>query len=203
MKAAITRKIGMTQIFDEKGNQTPVTLLEIPKNYVVSKTDKTALIGVQTRKRAHKPVLGLLKKAGIDAVLTKFKEFPGQAIPDRGSTVAEGSRDKGQGELQPFQPGDTVKVTGITKGKGFAGTVKRHGFRKGPVSHGSNNIRQPGSIGAQQPQRVIKGKPMAGHMGANQRTIKNLKIVEVQDNVIAVQGSIPGANKSWIYLWQQ
>lgn len=185
MKAAIAKKIGMSHIYNEKGNHTPVTLLEVVPNFVVEKKENSVVVGIQTKKRANKPILGLLKKAGIDAVLTKFKQF------------------NGVGELEPFQKGDTVTVSGITKGKGFAGTIKRHGFHRGPASHGSNNIRQPGSIGSQQPQRVVKGRRMSGHMGAEKRTVKNLSIIEVDNNIVAVQGSIPGPNKSWIYVWQQ
>lgn len=185
VKAAIAKKIGMSHVYNEKGNHIPVTLLEVPKNHLVFKNENGLLLGVQAKKRANKPTLGLLKKAGIDAVLTKFKLF------------------KGEGDLEPFQKGDVVTVTGVTKGKGFAGTIKRHGFSRGPASHGGNNIRQPGSIGAQQPQRVIKGKKMSGHMGVQQRTVKNLSVIEVDNNIVAVSGSIPGPNKSWVYIWQQ
>lgn len=197
MKAAIGRKIGMTQIFSPKGEHTPITLVQVVPNYVTATAKNAqgtllATIGVKTRKRASKPLSGFLKKVGINEVLTKFKEFPADQDIKVGQKI----------DLTEFQAGDKITIAGLTKGKGFAGTIKRHGFSRGPASHGSNNIRQPGSIGAQQPQRVIKGRRMSGHMGVQKRTVKNLQVIEVdgENNLLAIKGSVPGPNKGWLYL---
>lgn len=199
MKAAIARKVGMTQIFDQQGNQVPVTLVEVAPNTVVESrvkdSESRVLLGLQTRKQVSKSIQGKLKKAGIDRGLTKFREFTlaGQLKP--GQTIG----------VEQFKPGDALNVTSITKGKGFAGTIKRHGFKRGPASHGSNNVRQPGSIGAQEPQRVLKGKKMAGRMGGIKRTVKRLPVVEVdpEHRLVALKGSVPGPDKAWVYLWQK
>ncbi len=195
MPAIIAKKIGMTQVFEE-GRQVPVTLVQVLPNIIVAKTNNKVVIGAQVSKRFVKPIEGMLKKAGISEKLNKFKQFvwDGDA-PEVGKPVG----------LAAFTPGITVQVTARGKGKGFAGTVKRHSFSRGPETHGSNNVRQPGSIGAQQPQRVVKGRKMGGHMGMRTVTVKNLKIVDVDtnQNIIAVSGSIPGANRSTLFLQTQ
>ena len=101
-----------------------------------------------------------------------------------------------------FQKDELVKIIGTGKGKGFQGTIKRHGFSRGPMSHGSHHHRKPGSIGSTYPQRVVKGKKMAGHMGNNQVTVKNAKIIDidVDNNILVVKGSVPGSNKHKILI---
>jgi len=104
--------------------------------------------------------------------------------------------------VEQFKPDDVVKVTGTTKGKGFAGVIKRHGFHRGPETHGSDHHRAPGSIGAQQPQRVVKGKKMPGHMGHVTSTMIKVKVVDVikEDNIILLRGALPGPNKGWLTI---
>lgn len=192
MPGLIARKIGMTQVF-KAGTQVPVTLLDVSPNYVVSQKEEKVLLGAKARKHVSKPVQGMLKKAKIDQPLNKFKEFDWQEnAPNVGTQIG----------ANIFEPGKKVSVTATSKGKGFAGTIKRHGFSRGPESHGSSNVRKPGSIGAQQPQRVVKGKPMAGHLGTETVTVKNLEVVEVDsaNHLLAVAGSVPGPNKGFVYV---
>ena len=192
MTGLIARKIGMTQVF-RQGHQVPVTLLEVSPNYVVSRKDGKVLLGTKGSKNISKPIAGVLKMANITEKLNKFKQFSWTGeLPKVGAQVG----------VNLFEPGKKLAVTATSKGKGFAGTIKRHGFSRGPVSHGSANVRKPGSIGAQQPQRVIKGKPMAGHMGAAKVTVKNLEIIDVDPakHLMAVAGSVPGPNKGWVFL---
>lgn len=194
MAGLIARKIGMTQVFKD-GNQVPVTLLDVSPNYVVSQKEGKVLLGAKARKHVSKPIQGILNKAGIKYKVSKFKEFSwGGDLPKIGEKVAASF----------FEPGKKVSVTATSKGKGFAGTIKRHGFHRGPASHGSANVRKPGSIGAQQPQRVVKGKKMAGHLGAETVTVKNLEVVDVnpEKHLLAVAGSVPGPNKGYVYIKQ-
>lgn len=145
-----------------------------------------------------------IEKDGYQAV--QISAFKGEGVKSKNVKVKEFRIDQTDGQKKSdtvdtaFQIGDLVSVTGTSKGKGFAGTIKRHGFKRGPESHGGNNVREPGSIGAQQPQRVVLGRKMAGHMGAKTATIRNLKIVAVEDNVILISGAIPGPNKGIVEI---
>jgi large subunit ribosomal protein L3 len=193
MKGLLGRKLGMTQVFDqETGNVTAVTVIEAGPCPVVHV--RTAdLDGYDAVQLAFEPVadrkiskgeLGHLKKAGVGAYrhLAEFRGPSGLAV---GETVT----------VETFQPGDKVKVSGVSIGKGFQGTVKRHNFGRGPVTHGSHNIRKPGSIGASAtPSRVFKGVRMAGHMGSKRVTQVGLEIheVDVEQNLLLVKGSVPG-----------
>lgn len=197
MKAIIGKKLGMSRIFDEKGNVIPVTLVLAGKNIVtqVKSTEKDGYsatqIGLNEEKKINQPLAGHLKKAKIKT--KTLKEFALDGV-----LVSESIN------LSQFEKGDKVTVSAISKGKGFQGTVKRHNFHTGPKTHGSNNYRQPGSIGSMYPQRVIKGRRMAGHMGYEKVTVKNLVVAEIIPDkmLILLKGAVPGANKSKVYIWK-
>jgi large subunit ribosomal protein L3 len=193
VKGILGRKLGMTQVFDEEsGKVTPVTVIEAgPCPVVQVKTPavdgyaavQLAFGEVQERKLS-KGELGHLQKAGVTAH-RHLVEFRGASELQVGETVT----------VETFQPGDRVKVSGVSIGKGFQGTVKRHNFARGPVTHGSHNVRKPGSIGASAtPSRVFKGLRMAGHMGAKRVTQVGLEIheVDLDRNLLLVKGSVPG-----------
>jgi len=197
MKAIIGRKIGMTRIFNDKGNAVPVTLILAEPNVITQvKTSKkdgydASQIALADKKKINKPLAGHLAKAKIKARI--LKEFP----------LDEKKQIGGRIDVSQFQVGDVVSVSAISKGKGFAGTVKRHHFHLGPKTHGSNNYRQPGSIGSMYPQRVIKGRRMAGHLGHQKVTVKSLKIADVNldKNILMLKGPVPGPNKSVVCIW--
>ncbi len=193
------KKLAMSQRFDKSGRVLPVTEIEAgPVTVVQIKTKESdGYLAVQlaygAKKRTTKPVLGHLKKAGTEKpplVLREF-EFSEGDLPKPGDKFTVD---------QALKPGDLVKVTGISKGKGFAGVVKRFGFSGGPASHGQKDrLRAPGSIGQTTTiGRVFKGKKMAGRMGGDKMTIKNLQVVEVDGakNLLVLSGSIPGGPKS-------
>jgi large subunit ribosomal protein L3 len=206
MKALIGKKIGMTHLFDEKGNVVPVTVLEMgPCTVVQVKTPEkdgysAVQLGFGLDKNINKPMAGHVKKSGIEAkVLHEFDL--NQEIEVEGEdakTYKVGDRLM----ADVFTEGDLVQVTGTSKGKGFAGTIKRHNFTTGPKTHGSHNYRQPGSIGSGYPEHVMKGMHMAGQMGAEQVTVKNLRIVKVDlaEGIIAVRGAVPGPRKSVVLV---
>jgi large subunit ribosomal protein L3 len=193
VKGILGRKLGMSQVFDpETGRMSAVTVIEAgPCPVVQVKTAQSdgyeavqlAFEPVAERKLS-KPERGHLGKAGL-APHRHLVEFPGASGLTVGETVT----------VEVFEPGDRVKVSGTSIGKGFQGTVKRHGFTRGPVSHGSHNIRAPGSIGASAtPSRVFKGMRMAGHMGARRVTQRGLVVHEVdpERNLLVLKGSVPG-----------
>ena len=193
MKGILGKKLGMTQVFDpESGQVTAVTVIEAgPCPVVQVKTHETdgyeavqiAFDEVAERKLS-KGELGHLKKAGA-APHRHLVEFRGQSELQVGESVT----------VEAFTPGEKVKVAGISIGKGFQGTIKRHNFSRGPVSHGSHNVRKPGSIGASAtPSRVFKGQKMAGRMGGVRYTAQGLTIqaVDLEQNLILVRGAIPG-----------
>ena len=200
MKAIIGRKLGMTQLFTEDGARLAVTVIEAgPCPIVGVRTlDIDGYDGVQLAYHTvdltdlSKPEAGHLKKAGVG--------------PHRHLTEFRGTTDLAVGEavtVGVFGPGDHVKVSGTSVGKGFAGTIKRHGFSRGPVSHGSHNVRAPGSIGQSAwPSRVFKGKRMAGQMGNKRITQRGLTIIDVDPtrNVLLVSGAIPGAKGSLVEI---
>ena len=195
VKAIIGRKVGMTQIFDEKGRVIPVTVIEAGPCAVVRKKtiENDGYEAVQLgfldikEKKLTKPELGHLKKAGISP-RKHLMEFRLDDI----STFNIGDELK----ADVFSEGDKVDVTGISRGKGFAGVIKRHGAGRTPTSHGGGPVhRHAGSMGSgTDPSRIFKGKIGAGHMGATQVTIQNLDVVKVDPelNMIAVRGAIPG-----------
>jgi large subunit ribosomal protein L3 len=190
--AIIGKKLGMTQVFTEDGTRVPVTVIEAGPCPVtaVRDSDRDGYSAVQLafgeipERKLTKPKLGHLKKAG--------------AAPSR--TLVE-FRDQGEHQVgdqltvEQFEPGQKVKVSGVAIGKGFAGTVRRHNFGRGPVTHGSHNVRAPGAIGASaDPARVFRGVRMPGRMGGRRSTQRRLEVVEVdpQRNLLLVKGSVPG-----------
>jgi large subunit ribosomal protein L3 len=193
-KGIIGTKLGMTQIFDqESGRVTPVTVIEAgPCPVVALRTpDVDGYTAVQLafrpckEKKLSRPRAGHLKAAGVAPHRT-LVEFRGG-----GEGLSPGDTDT----VEAFAPGEAEKVSGISKGKGFAGTIKRHNFSRGPESHGSHNVRRPGSIGASAyPARVFKGIRMAGHMGSERVTQRGLTVadVDVEQNLLLVRGAIPG-----------
>lgn len=204
MAGLIGKKIGMTQIFTEDGKALGVTVLEVgPCPVVQVKTTETdgyeaIQIGFGRRKerRAKKPAAGHAARAGLDYVPAILAEF----TPEPGREYEAGE----QLTVEMFEVGQRVKVSGRTKGRGFQGTVKRHGFAGGRASHGgSSALRKPGSIGpGTDPSRVIKGRKMSGQMGGTVRTAMNRKIVAIdaEKNLLLISGSVPGARNNVVLI---
>jgi large subunit ribosomal protein L3 len=203
MAGLLGRKVGMTQVFSpEDGRVERVTVIEAGPCFVtgIRRSDRDGYDAVQlgfgetSEKRLNKPKLGLLKKAGVGN-LRHLREFRGAAGDlEVGAEVKVDS---------VFEPGQTVKVSGISKGKGFAGTIKRHNFHRGPVSHGSHNVRAPGSIGASaDPARVFKGIRGPGQMGNKRVTQRGLEVVDVrpEENLLLLRGSVPGPKGSVVEI---
>jgi len=197
MRGMIGKKVGMTQIFDEKGNVIPVTVIEVGPCYVtqIRDNDKDGYAAVQLGFGEAKPArlskaqLGHLQKNDLPA-LRYLREF---RIPAEEATeLEEGAEIK----VDTYTEGERVDVIGTSKGRGFAGTIKRHGFNRQPKTHGqSDRERAPGSIGmCAKPGRTLKGQRMGGRMGTDRITMKNLEVVRVdsEKNLLAVRGSIPG-----------
>jgi large subunit ribosomal protein L3 len=201
MKGILGKKLGMSQVFDqETGTMAAVTVIEAgPCPVVQVKTvDTDGYDAVQlafesvAERKLTKPEVGHLRKAGTG--------------PHRHLVEMRGPSELAVGEtvtVEAFEPGELVKVTGISVGKGFQGTIKRHGFTRGPVSHGSHNIRKPGSIGASAtPSRVRKGMRMAGRLGGARVTQRSLVVHEVdpERNLILVRGSVPGPKRGIVEI---
>jgi len=198
------KKIGMSQMFREDGQAVPVTLLKAGPCMVVQRKTPTAdgydavqlgLVEFIKPQRINKPATGHLKKAGAEGArfMREFHLRPGDDDFKAGDQVLVGQ----------FKPKDKVDVIGISKGRGFAGVVKRHHFRGGEGSHGSMFHRAPGSIGASSyPSRVLPGMRMGGHMGHERVTVRNLEIIDVdtQDNVLVVKGAVPGPNGGYVVV---
>ena len=203
MAGIIGRKLGMTQIFSDAGAVVPVTVVEAGPCPVVQvrTTDKDGYAAVQLgfdaqkAKRTTRAELGHAKKAGLELAPRTLREFP---------VNADHSYEIGQNlTVEQFSAGDKIKVVGTTKGRGFQGVVKRHGFGGRPGSHGHPLSRTPGSIGpGTNPSRVIKGKKMPGQMGAAQQTVPNLRVerVDAERNLIYIRGAVPGARNSVVYI---
>jgi large subunit ribosomal protein L3 len=199
----IGRKVGMTQVFQDDGTMVAVSVLAIEPNTVTrlrtaDRDGYTAVqLGADGGRKITKPVAGQLKELSKDGVsLGTLREFRVDSVDDYsvGQTLAVGD---------VFNPGDIVDVTGVSKGKGFAGHIKRHNFHRGPKSHGSDHHREPGSIGpGTTPGRVYRGLRMAGHMGDERATIKKLRVVRTdpERNLLLVNGTLPGARGSLILV---
>lgn len=194
MSALLGKKIGMTNVFTPDGKIVPVTVLQVGPCVVtqvktLENDGYSALqLGFDEKpvEKMTKPVAGHLKKA-TDKGLKVLREFKAKGFED----VAAGATLN----IDMFKVGEKVTVTGISKGRGFQGTVKRHGFSRGPESHGNRNHRKPGSIGnSAWPSKVIKGKRLPGQMGTDKVTVKNLTIVDIkhEDNLLLVKGAVPG-----------
>jgi large subunit ribosomal protein L3 len=205
MKGIVGKKLGMTSVFDpETGAVTPVTVIEAePCPVVEVKTSDThgydavqiAYDAVADRK-VTKPELGHLKKNGVEGAYRHLVELRGQSPLVVGENVT----------VEVFEPGEKVKVSGISHGKGFAGTIKRHRFHRGPKTHGSHNIRKPGSIGASAtPSRVFKGVRMAGRMGGKRVTQVGLVIhdVDTERNLLLVKGAVPGPKNGFVEVREE
>ena len=203
MKAFVTRKIGMTSIVSDDGSVIAVTLLSATPNTVTQvKTVETdgyqaIQVGAEVSKKIGKTMAGHLKASGATSKL--IREFRTEKLTE------EETQDLSVGtELtaEVFSVGDLVKVTGTSKGKGWAGTIKRHNFHRGRKTHGGGSYRRPGSIGSMYPQRIFKGKKMAGQMGHEQVSVKNLKIalIDTELNVIGVSGAVPGPRKGIVLI---
>jgi len=206
MKFILAKKLQMTQIFDAQGQAVPITLVEAGPCFVTQVKSKDAEDGynaVQIAfgeiKHINKPKEGHLKKVQS----SKFKvQSSGKYLRE---FMVENSEMKLGDEIKAdiFKEGDIVKVAGISKGKGFQGVVKRHGFKGSPASHGTKHgLRAPGSIGATFPERVPKGRRMAGRMGGERVTVRNLEIakVDAENNILAIKGAVPGNRGSLLEL---
>lgn len=200
VQSLITRKIGMTSTINEDGTVQAVTLLSATPNTVTQvKSDEkdghNALqVGFETAKNLVKPLAGHVKKSKVTPKI--IREF-------RIDELSEDMKIGEQISADSFNVGDVVDVIGTSKGKGFAGTIKRHNFHRQRKTHGGKgNTRKPGSIGSMYPQKIFKGKKMAGQMGAERVTIKNLKIalIDMDRNLIGVTGAVPGPRKSIVLV---
>jgi len=194
------RKLGMTQVFTETGVALPVTVIEVEPNHVtqVRTTDRDGYSAVQIgygeSKRLNKPETGHLKKSGAKVRHLREVKLTGNDAPAVGDKL----------DVSLFTQGENVDVVGISKGKGFAGVVKRHHFAGGPKTHGqSDRHRAPGSIGASStPGRVFKGMRMAGHLGNARATVQNLEVVTVdpERGMITVKGAVPGGKNGLVLI---
>ena len=202
MKGIVGKKLGMTRVFDpETGVVTPVTVIEAaPCPVVQVKTaDADGYDAIQiaydetAERKLTKPELGHLKKNQVTGAYRHLLELRGQSEAVVGENVT----------VEVFEPGEKVKVSGVSHGKGFAGTIKRHRFHRGPKTHGSHNIRKPGSIGASAtPSRVFKGMKMAGRLGGKRVTQTGLVIHEVrpEENLLLVKGAVPGPKNAFVQV---
>ena len=201
MKSILGRKLGMTQIFDEEtGAVDAVTVIEAGPCPVVAVRTEAAdgydavqlAFGETLDRKLSKGELGHLRKSGVGAH-RHLVEFRGTSELQAGETVT----------VEAFEAGDRIKVAGTSIGKGFQGTIKRHNFHRGPASHGSHNVRKPGSIGASAtPSRVFKGKKMAGRMGGHRVTQLGLVVhgIDAERNLILVRGAVPGPKSGLVEI---
>jgi len=194
-RGLLGKKLGMTGVFTPQGRYVPATVIEAGpcvvtqiKTKAVDGYDALQLgFGAKKAERVNKPLLGHFKKSG-ERCFEYLQEF-----------AVENPADFNVGQeitVEMFQVGEKVDVVGTTKGRGFAGAIKRHGFHRGPMTHGSKNIRPPGSIGSSAwPSRVVKGKKLPGQYGNDRKTVRNLEIIDIRsdNNLILLKGAIPGA----------
>lgn len=199
MNALIGRKLGMTRLFDEEGAHVPVTVIEAgPCPVILVAGDRVQLgFGAKKAKRTTKALAGHVKAAGLETGPRRLKSFPvtGEA-PKAGELVT----------VAIFAPGERVKVSGVTKGKGFQGVVHRYHFGGGPATHGNTRHRKPGSIApGTDPSRIIKGKRMPGHMGARNFTELGLRVVRIdaERNLLFVRGAVPGPMNGYVTVRKQ
>lgn len=201
MKALITRKLGMTSTINQDGVLEAITLLSVADhNVIYHKTNEkdgyTAVqVGTEVAKKLSKSVAGHVKPAKVMPKIIREFRLTGEEIPEELNVGAKYSADV-------FSVGDKVQATGLTKGKGWAGTIRRHNFHRGRKTHGGRSYRRPGSIGSMYPQHIFKGTKMAGQLGHEQITIKGLKValVDPSKGIIGVSGSVPGPKKSLVII---
>lgn len=197
MKVLLGEKLEMTQMFKEDGSVVAVTLIKAGPCTVANVRQnpagaQSAVLGYGNSKSVNKPQLGEWKDLGSFAFVREFPLEEGESL-ERGQKLTASA----------FEVGQKLSVSGTSKGRGFQGVVKRHGFHGSPASHGhKDQLRMPGSIGAGGPQRVFKGTKMAGRMGGSAVTVKNLEVVNIDEknNIIAVKGAIPGSRGSFVTL---
>ena len=203
MPGLIGRKIGMTRVFTDEGRAIPVTVLEAGPCTVVqvksARSDGYAAVqigfGERKLKRSARAELGHAARAGLDSAPRLLREFR----PGEGDAYEPGQ----ELTVGLFEAGEKVRVTGVTKGRGFQGVVKRHGFSGRPASHGHPMSRTPGSMGpGTDPSRVIKGKKLPGRMGGNRKTIRNVEVVRVDSerNLLFIRGGVPGSRNSYVLI---
>ncbi len=202
METLIGKKLGMTQVFEASGEATPVSVIEVgPCPIVQVKTpEKDGYSAIQIgfgdirEKRNTKARLGHFKKAGV----SPCRLLREMRVDDSSQFKVGESVD-----VKVFEGVDKVHVSGTSKGRGFAGTIRRHNFTAGPKTHGSHNVRAPGSVGmCATPSRIFKGKKLPGRMGGKRTTTRNLKLVEIdtENNLLYVKGAIPGANNGFVFI---
>jgi large subunit ribosomal protein L3 len=223
MSVIVGKKLGMTRVFTEDGTAVPVTVVECAPNKVtaIRRADRDGYDAIQLAAlpvdegKLTKPELGHLKKAGAGGMRT-LVEFRDAKLPaagggdqpdDQGEEGSEEEAPAGERKVgddvtvADFEPGQTVKVSAVSIGKGFQGTIKRHNFSAGPKSHGSHNVRAPGSIGASaDPARVFKGTKMPGQMGSRRVTQRGSEVVQVnpEHNLLLIRGSVPGGKNTTV-----
>ena len=207
MKGIIGRKVGMTQLFDERGQVTPVTVIQAGPCFVtqIRRNERDGYTAVQLGYETTRPSrltsgqLGHLRRNNLPA-LRHLREFRLNQGEESAVTVEEGQ----ELTVAVFNEGECVDVIGTSKGRGFAGTIKRHGFARGPKTHGqSDRMRSPGSIGmCATPGRTLRGMRMSGRMGNQRTTVQNMQVMRVDEerNLLAVKGSVPGARDSIVLL---
>ncbi len=199
MKGLIGRKIGMTQIFSDKGHSIPVSIIHLPPNHVCEiKTEKkhgynSYKLAIEPTEKLNKPQKGYFTKNNLKSYKT-IREIRNMRLEN--TSVGDNLG------VDIFEPGDIVSVQGVSKGKGFAGSIKRHNQSRGPMSHGSRYHRRPGSMGPISPNRVMPGKKLPGQMGGGTATSENLVVIMIDKNyeVLMVKGAIPGPNKSLVKI---
>jgi large subunit ribosomal protein L3 len=222
VSAIIGRKLGMTRVFAEDGTALPVTVIEAEPNKVtaIRRADRDGYDAVQLAalpmdaERMTKAEAGHLKKAGATGMKT-LVEFRNVEVGGAAGGDAEGEKEEaGEAEeassdvkvgddvtVASFEPGQRVKISAVSVGKGFQGTIRRHNFSRGPMTHGSHNIRAPGSVGASaDPARVFKGQKMPGQMGSRRITQRGAEVVEVdtERNLLLIHGSVPGSKNATV-----
>lgn len=196
MKALLGRKVGMSQVFSPNGDVIPVTLISALPNFITIRrtVEKDGYAAVQ---------LALPKKEGAQLGEKRTPKTDTETFAARKEFHGEMPTDASMVSVDQFAIGDAIEVTGVSKGKGYAGVVKRHHFKGGPKSHGHRHVlRRPGSIGSRFPQHVMKGMRMAGRMGSDQVTVKNLEVIQidVEQNLVAVKGAVPGRRGSVVEI---
>jgi large subunit ribosomal protein L3 len=211
VSAIVGKKLGMTRVFTEDGSAVPVTVIEAQPNKVtaIRRSDRDGYEAIQLagdpvtpENKLTKGELGHLKKAGAGAMrtLVEFRDQDVAAPVEEGEEKAE-TKVGDEVTVSSFEPGQRVKVSAVSVGKGFQGTIKRHNFSRGPETHGSHNVRAPGSVGASaDPARVFKGMRMPGQMGAHRVTQRGAHVVEIdaERNLLLIRGSVPGGKNATV-----
>ncbi|HEA47469.1 MAG TPA: 50S ribosomal protein L3 [bacterium] len=195
MKGILGKKLGMRQIYDEEGKSIPVTIIQAGPCFVTQIKERSIQLGFDRTKKIKKPLKGHLAKAKVEPV---------RVLREIAVTDSERYTLGQELKINIFKEGDYLDITGMSKGKGFAGVMKRWGFAGGPASHGSTSHRRVGSIGSGSafPSRVLKGKKMPGRMGGDRITVQNLKVMKVDPdkNILLVEGAVPGAKRGYLII---